>query len=342
MNRVRQAVATSTLWRRVRIAGFVLVGGAFALALVPAGRAVASTAPCGTLSSGTSVYIDCSVPSPSAPYASFHDGDVINLSMGPNSLFSSSPGYPGASIGAIECEYNNGAGGLGDPPNASYCSAQTQPADFPFNTNSDGSFDYVAKNNPGAADAAVVFAIPDTALGDPGITCNDTNPCVWYVGVDYNNFTAPHTFSNPFIVTGSTPPTTTTSSPTTTSSSTPTSSTSTSSTSTTTSSAPTTTMPSGSTTAPTTTAPTGSSTTSTTYQGSASTTTTTAPSTAGSGSSGNSSTGNTGSGSGGTSASSNQLAFTGASPVIVWMLGFGLLFVIIGTAGRLTIAKPAD
>jgi hypothetical protein len=34
----------------------------------------------------------------------------------------------------------------------------------------------------------------------PPITCNATHACVWYVGENYNNFTAPHVFSNPFYV----------------------------------------------------------------------------------------------------------------------------------------------
>ncbi len=340
MDRVRLAVTTSSLWRAIRLVGAGLLLGALALALVTAGRASATTG-CGTLSSGTSMYINCVVPSASAPYTSFNDGDPIDLSMGPNSVFSSSPGVPGASIDAVECEYNNGAGGLGDPPNSNFCSSQTLPGDFPYTTHSDGSFDYADDNN---GDTATMFALPDATFPTATITCSTTSPCVWYVGENFNDFTAPHVFSNPFVVTGSTPPTTTM--PTTTTTSTPTTSTTTSTTSSTT----TTTNPASTTTTSSTTSTTTSSSTTTTNPYGSSTTTsstvagvtTTSPSTGSGGSDSGSSSGSGSDGGATTSASSVQLAFTGASPLIVWMLGVGMLFVIAGTVGRLTIAKPAD
>ena len=45
-----------------------------------------------------------------------------------------------------------------------------------------------------------IFALPDQALPSSTITCDDTHACVWYVGENYNSFTAPHVFSNPFLV----------------------------------------------------------------------------------------------------------------------------------------------
>jgi len=335
MDRVREALAQTRLWRRIRIAGLIMLAGAFGVALFPGGKAAAADGPCGTLTTAD-VYINCVVPSASTPYASFTDGDPINLAMGPNTVFS--PGdAAGGDVEAIECEYTTGSA-PGDPPNANYCSAQTLSGGWPFSVNSDGSFDYAsATGGP-----LNIYAVPGTNFAGSPITCDATDPCVWYVGENFNSFTAPHVFSNPFVVIPAAGTTTTTTTTTTTMATTttvpgsttmPTSSTTTTPTTSTTT---TTSTPSGSTTT-TTSTPGSTSTTSTTTAGSGATTTT-SPSTAGSG---GGSGGGSGSGGNDTSASSVQLAFTGASPVIIWMLGLGMLFVIAGTVGRLTVAKSA-
>lgn len=334
MNRVRLALFGTTLWRCLRIAGLGLLVGAFCLALFPSARAAASDGPCGTLASGSDVYIDCTVPPAAAPYATFTDGDPINLSMGPNSVFSLTDAA-GGDVQAIECEYTTGSA-PGDPPNANFCSSQTLSGGWPFTVNSDGSFDYAsATGGP-----LNIYAVPGANFPGATITCDATDPCVWYVGENYNSFTAPHVFSNPFVVNPAAGTTTTTTVPTTTTttaagSTTTTSSTTTTTTagSTTTTSSTTTTTPSGSTTSTT------AASTTTTTAGSGATTSTTSLAAVGLGAS---SGGGSGSGAGDdTSASAVQLAFTGASPVIVWMLGLGLLLLIGGTAGRLTIGKTA-
>ena len=49
-----------------------------------------------------------------------------------------------------------------------------------------------------------LHGFPNSALGeqpDDQPTCNQTNPCVLYVGQDQNDFTAPKVFSAPFLVT---------------------------------------------------------------------------------------------------------------------------------------------
>ncbi len=185
----------------------MLVGGA-CLTVAPTMAADASTAPCGSLSSGTSVYVDCGVPPAAAPYNTYSDGEKVNLAMGPNTLFSGQNGT-GVSIVAIECEYTTGTG-PGDPPNADFCSAQTAAADFPYATHANGSFDYAADHT---GDLVPTYALPDATLPAVPIECNASQPCVWYVGESYNNFAAPHVFSNPFIVTGATVTTTTAVSP---------------------------------------------------------------------------------------------------------------------------------
>ena len=311
---LRVAARMDPGWRTIQVAGAVLLLTCFALVLF-AGRATATTGPCGTLSSGDGVYIDCVVPPASSPYTTYTDGEQVNMSMGPNSVFSPSDAN-GGDIEAIECEYNNGNGGPGDPPNDNYCSAQTIGPDFPFAVAPSGAFDYAGQNE---GDLMAVYALPDTKYPTATITCNTTDPCVWYVGEDYGNFAAPHVFSNPFYVSGGV--TTTTTTPATSTTTSPSTTTST-----------TTSVP-----ATTTTTAAGGGTTTTTTAGGATTTSTT---------SGSSSAGSAGSGSSGSSpgssqvsASSGELAFTGQSPLLVWMMAFGFLMMIVGTLGRAMVAK---
>lgn len=176
----------------------VLMGGGFVGA--QSTGAVAATTGCGSLPSGPSVYIGpdgaCLVPSPSKPYTTFVDGDKVDLAMGANSVFSLHDSLAG-DIEAIECEYKNASGRPGDPPNADFCDAQTTPGDFPYSVQPGGSFDYVVDNR---GDHVEIFALPDKPLPSSTIRCDDKHPCVWYVGEDYNHFTAPHVFSNPFLV----------------------------------------------------------------------------------------------------------------------------------------------
>ncbi|HEY5025781.1 MAG TPA: hypothetical protein VII76_12460 [Acidimicrobiales bacterium] len=158
------------------------------------------------------------------------------------------------------------------------------------------------------------------------ILCDATDECVLWVGEDYNGefLSGPHAFSAPFEI-GSTTTTTTTTSPTgttTTTSTTTTSTTTTSTPPTTTTSTPTTTTSSPS---DTTTTTVGSGTTTTTVVGNG-TTTTQAVSTAG--------TGANSSGASPVSASSGQLAFTGAPPFLPWLAGFGFLMSAVGLLGR--------
>lgn len=178
---------------RLAIAGGLataVVGGALALT---SGVASASGG-CGSEPSDNNLYINCALPAATPPpYTTYSDGQQINLSVGPNSIFSPTDGL-GGSVVAIECEYNNGTGGLGDPPNANFCDAGTAPGDFPLTVNSDGSFDYTAQTG----DMANAWAVPGRSFAGASITCDPTHPCVWYFGENYNDFNQPHIFSNPF------------------------------------------------------------------------------------------------------------------------------------------------
>ena len=179
---------------RLAIAGGItaaMIGGSLALTV---GVASASGG-CGGTPADGNVYIACALLSASTPYAHFTDGQAVDLSMGTNSTFNGSG--VGANLEAIECEYNDGTGGAGDPPSAAFCDAQTLPADMPYSVNADGSFDYVADNN---GDRANMYSVPGTNFHGATIRCDSSHPCVWYVGENYNNFSAPHVFSNPFLV----------------------------------------------------------------------------------------------------------------------------------------------
>jgi hypothetical protein len=185
----------------VVVACMGLLGVLGGLMVAGAPSASAAVQGCGSLGSGTSVFIGrpgaCVVPPASEPYATFTDGEKVDLAMGPNSIFSPHDGL-GGDVEALECQYRTASGLPGDPPNANYCDAQTTAADFPFAVNQDGSFDYSTDNN---GDKVVVFALPDKTLPlASAIKCNATHACVWYVGESYNNFTSPHVFSSPFFV----------------------------------------------------------------------------------------------------------------------------------------------
>ena len=180
---------------RAALAGAIVASVVGSAVLVSLGVASASGG-CGTTPSDGNVYINCALPPASSPYSTYTDGQQVDLSMGANSLFTPTDSHAG-DVAAIECEYNNGTGGAGDPPNANYCNAQTAGGDFPYSVHANGSWDYSADN---AGDTVGLYALPDSSFQGSSITCNATHACVLYVGEDYTNFTAPHAFSNPFLV----------------------------------------------------------------------------------------------------------------------------------------------
>ena len=319
-------VRRSRLWRIFQLAGIGLMC-AMAVIAVRAGSADAATG-CGTLPSGTTVYINCVAPPTSTPLTTYIDDQQIDLAMGPNSIFSPSDTNAG-SIEAIECAYVNDA----LPTSAASCDARSGAGDFPFPVRADGSWDYEAQNT---GDQATVFSFPDQTFTSSAIQCDATNACVWYVGENYNDFTQPKVFSAPFFVT---PPvsTTTTTSPTgttTTSASATTTTTSSSPTPTTSASATTTTSPTDTTTTSAGTASTTSTTaacatTATTSGGDACTATATAA-----GGGGDSGPDATGTSAAEVDASSGSLAFTGTPPFLPWLLGLGVMLLAIGSVGR--------
>jgi hypothetical protein len=115
----------------------------------------------------------------------FSSGQFVQIDVAANATLAS-----GTGLFIEEC-----AAPGGQPPTSpSQCDAKTAQTRELF-ANSDGSASYV--DYP-------VYALPDLAALDEtspgGPTCNLSDPCVFYVGVNPGNFSLPHLFSAPFSV----------------------------------------------------------------------------------------------------------------------------------------------
>ena len=121
------------------------------------------------------------------PGGSLHDGQTIDLSVGPNTLFT-----PHARVNVLECADPHGtAANL--PTDLSTCDGNTIQANTVL-VGANGSF---------SVEGYTVFQLPSTALGELANyqpVCNASNPCVLYIGQDQNDFTAPKIFSAAFSV----------------------------------------------------------------------------------------------------------------------------------------------
>jgi hypothetical protein len=121
------------------------------------------------------------------PGGSLHDGQTIDLSVGPNTLFT-----PHARVNVLECADPHGtAANL--PTDLSTCDGNTIQANTVL-VGANGSF---------SVEGYTVFQLPSTALGELANyqpVCNVSNPCVFYIGQDQNDFTAPKIFSAAFSV----------------------------------------------------------------------------------------------------------------------------------------------
>ncbi len=124
--------------------------------------------------------------------STFHDGQTITVSVGPNKYFA-----PYARIIMIQCG-DEGGTTANLPTNDSTCDGNTSSGHSVL-VNKDGSF---------STSYQEIFALPDAQIGDSPDSvpvCNKTHLCVLYVGQDQNNFTAPKVFSAPFAVLPATP-----------------------------------------------------------------------------------------------------------------------------------------
>ena len=121
------------------------------------------------------------------PGGSLHDGQTIDLSVGPNTLFT-----PHARVNVLECADPHGTT-ANLPTDVSTCDGNTIQGNTVL-VGADGSFSVAGYT---------VFQLPSTALGELANyqpVCNASNPCVFYIGQDQNDFTAPKIFSAAFSV----------------------------------------------------------------------------------------------------------------------------------------------
>jgi hypothetical protein len=124
------------------------------------------------------------------PSSGFHDQQVIEVSVGPNTLFP-----PNQSVKILECA-------MGATSDAQ-CDGNTQNVDTVV-SGANGGFDYKSY---------AIFALPSKTLGEPADNkpvCDATHECQLYVGLNQTDFTQPKLFSAPFVIAGSTSPTSST------------------------------------------------------------------------------------------------------------------------------------
>ncbi len=168
------------LWVTFGLVGMAVVVVVLVLVLTSGGSAPTTDA------SGRPVVM----MSPAPGSTTYHDGQVVQLSVGPNRYFA-----PYSRIVILECADKGGATDA-LPRNDTTCDGNTVQG-YSVLVNKDGSF---------SASSYPLFSLPNTQLGeaaDGEPVCNQTNACVLYVGQDQNHFTAPKVFSAPFTIVAS-------------------------------------------------------------------------------------------------------------------------------------------
>jgi hypothetical protein len=126
-----------------------------------------------------------SPPSLHMTSGTFHDGQRIKLSVGPNHYFTK---YLHVNI--LECADPGGTKSH-LPKSAASCDGNTIQ----------GNTVIVTKNGSFSMSGYPLYALPNKALdetSDARPVCNKKNPCVLYVGQNQLDFTAPKLFSRPF------------------------------------------------------------------------------------------------------------------------------------------------
>jgi hypothetical protein len=122
------------------------------------------------------------VVSPAGPY---RNGQTITVSVGPNRYFK-----PYVRIVILECALTKGQLPIDD----STCDGNTVQADSLIPT----------KNGSFSDRGYTLYRLPNETLGEPANAqpvCDQTHPCVLYVGQDQNNFkTWPKVFSGPITI----------------------------------------------------------------------------------------------------------------------------------------------
>ncbi len=129
--------------------------------------------------------------SPATATDPFVSGESVTVAVGPNGLFG-----PGSRINVLECA-DPGGSAAGLPTDISGCDGTTVEGTTVL-VGADGSFQV----------PYTIWSLPNAALGEQPNwlpVCNQSNPCVLYVGQNQEDFTQPKVFSAPFTVAPSGP-----------------------------------------------------------------------------------------------------------------------------------------
>jgi hypothetical protein len=122
-----------------------------------------------------------------SPSTNLHDGESVSVSIGPNSVFT-----PSSRVNILECA-DPGGSVANLPKSDSTCDGNTIQ----------GNTILVAANGSASDQNYTIYLLPSPDLGEQSNNqpvCNQTNPCVLYVGQNQNDFTAPKVFSTPFTI----------------------------------------------------------------------------------------------------------------------------------------------
>jgi hypothetical protein len=118
----------------------------------------------------------------------FHSGQSVTVSMGPNKIFK-----PNVRLNIVQCA-DPGGTKANLPVKFASCDEDTIQANTILPA-ANGSFSYRGY---------AIYQLPSATLGE-GKTylpiCNTTHKCVLYVGEDQTDFTKPKVFSHAFVVT---------------------------------------------------------------------------------------------------------------------------------------------
>jgi hypothetical protein len=179
----RSILRPGASWLRWIFAGALLVAGIGTL-IAFGGGSIASAA------SPPSVSI---TPGPLG--GKFGDGQVVRVSVGPNSLFA-----PHSRVVILQCA-DPGGDVSHLPLSLVGCDENTVQGDTTL-VQSDGSF---------VEPSYSLYALPSKVLGEQSNwqpICNPTNDCVLFVGQDQNEFSKPKLFSRPFLMSSAAAPAT--------------------------------------------------------------------------------------------------------------------------------------
>jgi len=122
------------------------------------------------------------------PGGPFTDGQAVTVAVGPNSVFT-----PNAKVNILECA-DPGGSTANLPTDDSTCDGNTIQGETVI-VHGDGSI----------SAPYTIYQLPSSALGEqPNFqpVCNQSSPCVLYVGQDENDFNQPKMLSASFTVAG--------------------------------------------------------------------------------------------------------------------------------------------